>query len=306
MKFALLFSVLLAACAPVFAAEAPVNRYAATIAPAEKFASGVLAVERHGSHGRPLILVPGLASGAWAWQGVVRELSRDYTIYVVTLPGFDGRPFGAGDGVEIARAGLRALIASRKLDHPVLIGHSMGATLAFAVAEDVPQAIGGIVAIDGLPVFPGTEQMPPADRAAMAAGMKARMAAADPAAFAKQQQSYMRGAGVLDMAQADQLAQLSGRSDPAAVGTYVSEVLALDLRPQLAAITAPILLLTPYYGQDAMDARWTPDAKAAYYQSLLAGAPRVQVVPVPESRHFIMFDQPQILNKLLRDYLQAL
>lgn len=306
MKLTLLFSLLLAVCAPSFAADAPVNRYAATIAPLEKFDSGVLAVEKHGSKGRPLILIPGLASGAWAWQNVVRDLVADYTVYIVTLPGFDGRPFAVGDGVETARAGLRTLIASRKLDHPVLIGHSMGALLGFAVAEDVPGAIGGVVALDGYPVFPGTEQMPPAQRSAMAAGMKAQMAGADQAAFAKQQQSYMRISGVMDMAQADQLALLSGRSDPAAVATYMSEVLALDLRDKLPAITAPILMLAPYYGQDPMDGRWTPDAKVTYVHALLAGAPNVQVVPVIDSRHFIMFDQPQVLNKLLRDYLKAL
>ncbi|MDQ2823776.1 MAG: alpha/beta hydrolase [Pseudomonadota bacterium] len=306
MKFTLLFSLLLTACAPGFAAEAPVNRYAATIAPVEKFDSGVLAVEKHGTKGRPLILIPGLASGAWAWQNVVRDLARDYTIYVVTLPGFDGRPFAAGDGIEKARAGLRTLIASRQLDHPVLIGHSMGATLSYAVAEDLPEAIGGIVAIDGLPVFPGTEQMAPAQRAAMAAGMQAQLSSVDPAAFARQQQSYMRTTGVLDMAQADQLALLTSKSDPVAVGAYVAGVLGLDLRDRLATITAPILLLAPYYGQDPMDARWTADAKVAYYQSLLAGAPHVQVRPVPDARHFIMFDQPQVLNQVLRTYLQAL
>ena len=306
MKTTLLFSLLLATAMPAVAAEPVANRYAATIAPTQTFASGVLAVEQHGSKGRPLILVPGLASGAWAWQGVVRDLASDYTVYVVTLPGFDGRPVAAGDGFAAARAGLRDLINSRKLDHPVLIGHSMGAALAFAVAEDIPASIGGIVAIDGLPVFPGTDQMAPADRAAMAAGMRVQMKVAGQAAFAEQQQAYMRTGGVRDMAQADQLAQLSSRSDPAAVGQYVAEVLALDLRPDLKHITAPILVLAPYFDQDPRDATTTPEAKAAYYQSLLAGAPRVQVLPVVDARHFVMFDQPRQVNAMLRTFLQAL
>lgn len=306
MKTNLLFAALLAFAAPGFAAEPVANRYAATIAPVEKFDSGVLAVEKHGTRGRPLILVPGLASGAWAWQNVVRDLAVDHVIYVVTLPGFDGRPFTAGKSFDAARAGLLALIRDRRLDHPVLIGHSMGAALSFAVAEDAPQAIGGIVAIDGLPAFPGTETMPAAERAAMAANIKATMAGADQATFTRQQQTYMRTSGVRDMGQADQLAQLSSRSDPAAAGTYIAEVLGLDLRPQLNVITAPILVLAPYFDQDPMDARWTPDAKAAYYRSLLAGAPRVQVLPVPDARHFIMFDQPQVLNTMLRTFLKAL
>jgi pimeloyl-ACP methyl ester carboxylesterase len=306
MKTTLLFAALLAIATPGFAAEAAANRYAATVAPIEQFDSGVLAVERHGSKGRPLILVPGLASGAWAWQAVVRDLAADHVVYVVTLPGFDGRPFTAGQGFDAARAGLLELIKARKLDHPVLIGHSLGATLSFAVAEAAPQAVGGIVAIDGLPVFPGTEAMRPAERAAMAANIKASMAGADQAAFTKQQQTYMRTSGVRDMAQADQLAQLSSRSDPAAAGSYIAEVLGRDLRPQLNVITAPILVLAPHFDQDPMDARWTADAKAGYYKSLLAGAPRVQVLPVPDARHFIMFDQPQVLMTMLRTYLKAL
>jgi pimeloyl-ACP methyl ester carboxylesterase len=306
MKTTLLFTALLALAAPCFAAEPLANRYAATIVPVEKFDSGVLAVEKHGTKGRPLILVPGLVSGAWAWQGVVRDLAPDHVIYVVTLPGFDSRPFTAGKSFDAAKAGLLALIAERKLEHPVLIGHSMGAALSFAVAETAPHAVGGIVAIDGLPVFPGTEDMPPAERAAMAANIKAGMSAADPVAFAKQQQTYMRTSGVRDMAQADQLAQLSARSDPVAAGTYIAEVMALDLRPALNVITVPILVLAPYFDQDPLDSRWTADAKARYYQSLLAGAPRVQVLPVPDARHFIMFDQPQVLNTLLRTYLKAL
>ncbi|WP_332875766.1 alpha/beta fold hydrolase [Massilia sp. S19_KUP03_FR1] len=306
MKTTLLFAALLALATPAFATQPVANRYAATIAPVERFDSGVLSVERHGNKGRPLILVPGLASGAWAWQSVLRDLAPDYTLYVVTLPGFDGRAFPPGAGLDAARAGLLELIKARKLDRPVLIGHSLGATLAFAVAEAAPQAVGGVVAIDGLPVFPGTEAMPPAERAAMAANMKARMAAVDPALFASQQQAYMRTIGVRDMAQADQLALLSARSDPAATGVYMAELLALDLRPGLGQITAPVLVLAPWFDQNPMYGRATPEAKAAWYQSLLAGAPHLQVLPVPDARHFVMFDQPQRVNTMLRAYLQGL
>lgn len=309
MNNAILFSLLLAAAAPGRAAAvAPpaANRYAAAIAPAERFASGVLAVERHGAGGRGLILIPGLVSGAWAWQSVIADLATDYTVYVVTLPGFDGRPFAPGDGLAAARAGLRELVISRKLDRPVLIGHSLGGTLALAVAEDLPQTIGGVVAIDGLPVFPGTEAMAPAQRAAMAANAGAGMAAQDQATFARQQQAYMRSIGVRDMTQADQLAQLSSRSSAAAAGVYVSDLLGLDLRPGLASIAAPVLVLAPYFDQDPMDVRWTAQAKTTYYASLLAGAPRVEVLPVLDARHFLMFDQPQVLSKMLRAYLKAL
>lgn len=300
----LLFSLLFSLTLPAVAAEPPVNRYAAVIAPTETFESGGWAVEKHGNAGRALILVPDLASGAWAWQSVVRALARDYTIYIVTLPGFDGRPFAAGSDLDTAVAGIRTLIARRHLDHPVVIGHGLGATIGYLLAEDTTQALGGLVAIDGLPVAPGTEGLAPVQRTAMVAGMSVQPPA--PAAFLQQQQAAMRTVGVLDIDQAAALAQLTARSDPAAVVRYAADALTRDLRPELARITAPVLVLAPWFDQDAIDAGTTPEAKAAYYQSLLPGVARVQVLPVPESRHFIMFDQPELLNTMLRTWLTAL
>ncbi|MFS2021060.1 alpha/beta fold hydrolase, partial [Massilia sp. CT11-108] len=71
------------------------NRYAATIAPAERFEVGGVLVERHGkagNGGRALILIPGLASGSWVWQDTIGAFAPDHAVYVLTLPGFDGRP----------------------------------------------------------------------------------------------------------------------------------------------------------------------------------------------------------------------
>jgi pimeloyl-ACP methyl ester carboxylesterase len=177
MKVPLLFALALAACIPARAAEpsAPQNRYAASLEPAERFDVGAMLVERHGQGGRPLVLIPGLASGSWAWQDTVREFGPQHALYVVTLPGFDGRPAVEGRSFEAAGKAVLDLIESRKLDKPVLIGHSLGGTLAIALAEQRPELVGGIVAIDGLPVFPGTEEMPASQRSQSAVTIKASM-----------------------------------------------------------------------------------------------------------------------------------
>lgn len=307
MKAPLLFALALAAGAPSFAAEPvdPPNRFAATIVPAERFESGALLVERHGQHGRAVILIPGLASGAWAWQDMVRELSGEHVVYVVTLPGFDGRA-AVPNGLEAARKGLIELITSRKLDKPVLVGHSMGGTLALAIAEQNPDLVGGVVSIEGLPVFPGTEDTPAPQRLAMAEGMKAGAAKVSAAAFAAQQQQYMRTQGVLDMPKAAELARLTARSDPAAVAQYMADVLALDLRPGLARITAPVLVVAPYFEPDASQDELTKQAKVEYYTSLMKGTPKLDVVAVAPARHFAMFDQPRQLADIVRRYLDSL
>jgi pimeloyl-ACP methyl ester carboxylesterase len=306
-KASVLISLLLAAGMPAIAqqpASAP-NRFAATEAAAERFNAGVLAVERHGQRGRPLILIPGLASGSWVWQDAIRNFRNDHVLYVVTLPGFDGRAPVSGNMLAGAEQALRQLIESRKLAKPVLVGHSLGGTLALAVAQRNPALVGGVVSIDGLPVFPGTEDLPPEARPQLAAGMAQRMAGLTPERFAAQQQQYMRSIGVVDMARADELAKLTSRSDPGAVVQYMAAVMEQDLRPGLPAITAPVLVLAPVF-DISLEGTAPQSDKVAYYRELMAGTPKLEVLGIPEARHFAMIDQPQRVNSALRAFLKSL
>jgi pimeloyl-ACP methyl ester carboxylesterase len=282
------------------------NRYAATIAPAERFEVGGVLVERHGSGGRPLILIPGLASGSWVWQETIRAFAPDHAVYVLTLPGFDGRPPAGPAPFAAARAAVEELIAKRHLDKPVIVGHSLGGILALAVAEDKPSAPGGIVSIDGLPVMPGTEDMTPMQRAQFADKMRLQVGSQPPDRFAQQQQAYMRTIGVMDMSQADALARLTAKSDPKSVGAWAADVLTLDLRPGLKMIQAPVLAIVPYLDLDSAQQGLTPAAKADYYRALMEGTPKLQVVTVAPSRHFAMFDQPQAVVAAIRTFLGTL
>lgn len=306
-KASLLFALAVAAAAPSFAAEpaAPANPYAMRIAPAERFVVGPLLVERHGSGGRALVLIPGLASGAWVWQDVVRALSGRQAVYVVTLPGFDGRDTTTSNLAAVRKA-LGELIVSRALDKPVLVGHSLGGMLALAVAEDSPALVGGVVAVDALPVLPGTESFTPEQRAAAFAQASMVQVQYSKERFAAGQQAYMSTEGALDMTRADMLAELTSRSDPAAVGRAMTDALALDLRPGLSRITAPILEISPYFAADQSQVGVTEQAKVDFYKSLLAGAPKVDVVSISPARHFVMFDQPAKLLDTLRTFLSKL
>ena len=305
MIIRLAFFLLLGVCAPAFAQQAP-NRFAATLVPAERFEIGAMLVERHGQGGTPLILVPGIASGAWTWQDSIRLAMNDHTVYVLTLPGFDGRPSLAGKGYAAARDSLRALIDTRKLRKPVLIGHGLGGTLALDVAAQAPDLIGGVVLIDGLPVLAGTEDWPAGQRAQIAGAMAARMPLGKPAMVAAQQQQYMRGMGVIDMARADELAKLMNKSDPAAVNNYMVDGFAVDLRPALPSIKAPVLVIAPYFDLDAAQQQTTQENKIEYYRTVMKGTPNLKVVAVSPARHFVMFDQPQAVNEAIGEYLKTL
>ena len=309
----LALAMALAAGAPALAQQAPAapNRFAASIAPAERFEVAGMLVERHGNQGRPVVLIPGLASGSWVWQDLIRRLMNENkdghkdarTLYVVTLPGFDGRPAPAGASFAAARAALVELVNKRRLARPVLVGHSMGGALALAVAQDLPDAVAGVISVDGLPVFPGTEDLPPAQRPQLAAGIRARLDAAAPGVYAEQQRQYMRSQGVVDMGKADDLAALALRSDRGAVGSYMADVFALDLRPALPKIAAPVLVLVPYFEPDASQDQVSSALKVEHYRRLMAGTPKLAVKPIANARHFLMIDQPEALADAVRGFL---
>ncbi|HMN47172.1 MAG TPA: alpha/beta hydrolase [Povalibacter sp.] len=256
------------------------------------FDSGALRVEQRSTKGPPLIFIPGLASGTWAWQSDAERLARTYTVYVVSVPGFDGRPAIAGTTLDSLAQDLRKLIGDRHLERPVLIGHSMGGTLGMAFATEHSGLIAGVIAVDGLPVFPGTEHIGP-DRSVLAQGARAQLESQTPEQFVAYQQIYMKHVGAIDEATATKIAELSSRSDPKAVADFAAQLLLLDLRPKLASIKVPVVEISPFHAPDFAAMNVDEAMKTHYYRMLLSGVEKLEVLSVSPARHFVMFDQPE-------------
>lgn len=305
-----LFSLLVLPAANLPAAETAIPANPALASADDAFSVGTLQVQRHGDSGQPVILIPGLASGAWVWDSTVAHLRDSHVVYTVTLAGFDGLAAPQGDESYFGRAAesLVELINSRDIEQPVLIGHSLGGTLALDVASRHADKLAGVVAVDGLPVFPGFERMDATQREATAQQVGAQMAQADAEQFQAMQLGYMQTIGVIDPGLASKYATLSARSDPAATGRYAAEDLALDLRDQLPDATVPILEISPYNEPDfsAAPMKMSETQKIDYYRQLLIGAPQVEVVSISPSRHFVMLDQPRKFLQTVDDFLATL
>ena len=289
---------------------------AAESTPAERV--GTLQVQRHGDHGRPVILIPGLECGPWVWQRTIADLEKNHVVYAVTLAGFDGVPPPAPDAkagtlLDRADASLLQLIEQKHIDKPVLVGHSIGGTLSLRFAGEHAKLISGVVAVDGLPIFPGMDRVSVAQRQAIAAQAKAQLAGMTPAQFKAAALPYMQHMGVIDPQLAAREAPLVGRSDAKAAADYMGADMAADYRPGLKQANVPILEIAPYYAPDArryaaMRKQRVPDEaqKAAYYQGLLANAPNAKVVSISPSRHFVMLDQPAKFQQVLDGFLKSL
>jgi pimeloyl-ACP methyl ester carboxylesterase len=271
---------------------------------------GTLKVERHGEHGRPVILIPGLQGGPWVWQQTIAALEKNHVVYAVTLAGFDGVPVPADGGnlFDRADASLLQLIEQQKIAKPVLVGHSLGGTLALRFAGEHPELISGVVAVDGLPIFPGMDRVSAEQRLAMAAQMREKMAAITPEQFQAQGLGYMQNIGVIDPQLAVRYAPMNARSDIKATAEYMADDLAFDLRPGLKNANVPILEISPYNAPDFSHPPMimSEAQKTAYYQSLLANAPNAKVMSISPSRHFVMLDQPAKFQQALDNFLKSL
>jgi pimeloyl-ACP methyl ester carboxylesterase len=299
---------LLAAALAVFAATASAQ---ATVppplpAPAKSFDAGSLHVDVYGTPGRrALVFIPGLTCGPWAWSGEIARLSPAYTIYALTLPGFDGHPTINTPLFQTVSADFWTLLQTESIVKPTVIGHSLGGTLAIMLAEQHSDKLAGVISVDGLPTFPGMDRMTADQRAQAGAQMTAAMAqASTPAQFAAMEKTYVLPNLMTSADDIAVVAPLTARSDPAATAAWTSEDLAIDLRPQLTKVSTPLLVIAPF--DAAFEGKVLPDAaaKRSYYESLLANDPAADVQMIEASRHFIMYDQPQKLHVAIAAFVR--
>ncbi len=108
-------------------------------------------------HGPPLVLLHGWAADLAIWSRLTEHLTHDHTVYAWTARGHGVPRPHAGGGSEppvVARmaSDLAAVIAHFKLERPTLVGHSMGAMVAWQMAADHGlEAIGRLCLIDQTP-----------------------------------------------------------------------------------------------------------------------------------------------------------
>lgn len=249
-------------------------------------------------HGPPLILIPGLASSADVWRSTVEHEQARFTCYVIELPGFAGRPaLAAGTPfLPTVRAGLAKLIRGRKLDHPVVMGHSLGGFVALDLARSEPALVGKLVIVDSLP-FLAAIQNPSATEAAMKAvadRIRAGVLASDAAAFEKEERARIAEM-ITDPAQQELALGWVRTSDRRAVADALVELLTTDLRDKLGTVTAPALVLEA--GNDRAD------EVRQLYQTQYTGLRGAKLVDAPHAKHFIMFDDAPFLFAQLDAFL---
>jgi pimeloyl-ACP methyl ester carboxylesterase len=286
---------LISIAASVLLAHAPSTAQAAANHPAFK-------VDVHGNAGQPVILIPGLASSGEVWNGTVAHYCGQRQCHVLTLAGFGGNPPIEGPLLSSVEQQLSDYIATNKLDHPIVIGHSLGGFLGMKLAADHPDQVSRLIIVDSLPAL-GALQMPSVTGTQlkeMAAGMRQQFAtqpAADFAANMKRQMDSM----VTKQSDNEALMAMSSRSDRGAVINAMADMMGEDLRDDVARIKAPTLVLGTWiaYKQYA-----TRDNVEATFKTQYRKLPGVTIELADNARHFMMYDDPNWMYDRIDNFLK--
>lgn len=250
--------------------------------------------------GPAIVLIPGLLSAGEVWDSTVERYKDRYTLHVLTLAGFGGpAPVGA-PFLSRVRDEVIGYLREQKLQKPVILGHSLGGFLAFWIGATAPDLVGGIVAVDGVPFLPALGN---ASASVESTKGQADQIKAIYASLSKEQlvaQSRM-GLTAMITAPADVERALAwvAKSDATTTGLAVAEIMATDLRNDVAAISVPTLLIAALGG--APEAMRPSMAKA--YTAQVSRIKSARVVMAEKARHFIMFDDPAFLFSTLDEFL---
>ena len=252
--------------------------------------------------GKPMILIPGLASSSAVWDATVAHFAPHYKCYVLQLAGFAGAPAIQAPLLETVEKELAAYIDDQHLGHPTIVGHSLGGFLALKMAIDFPNKVGPLVIVDSLPAL-GAAQMPdvtPEQLKDMARRMREGMLAGDASA-----QEASRRTIIASMVTAPQdierVVEWSAKSDRKMVADAMYDIVATDLRRDVARIKAPTLVLGSWVAYKA----YAPKAAfEANYKAQYAKLPGVRVAMSDIGRHFIMYDDPQWMLDRMDEFLK--
>jgi lipase len=263
---------------------------------------GTLRVVSFGAGPRPALGVHGITANAMCWQAVARALPAGWTLHAVDLRGRGHSTALPGPfGFDTHAADLRQAALALGLEHPALIGHSLGAYIALLAAAAHPGIFGQLVLIDGglpLPV--------PAD-----ADLDGLLAASLGPALQRLNQTYPTPEAYLDFWRAHpaltewtsdvedyvrydltgEPGALRSRANPEAVRADSRELLTAPGRISAALhqLSRPTPVLRAPAGMFGQPPGLLPDELVTYWHSQV---PQLHVTTVPATNHYSILFSP--------------
>jgi pimeloyl-ACP methyl ester carboxylesterase len=251
-------------------------------------------VEKSGA-GNPILFLPGFTTPGSVWNETIDNLSGTYETHVVSYAGFNGLESIGTPWYAPIKESLIAYIKEEKLTNLTIIGHSMGGNLAVDLAEAFDTNLSGLILVDAIPcmrelMMPGV----PASSLQYDSPYNNQMIEMTEDAF--KSTALMMARNMTN--QEDKVEIIAGWSIAADRKTYVhgyTDLLKLDLRPSLENIQTETLILGATFP--------TREMTQQTFEKQYANLKNKTIELADNSKHFIMFDQPEWLYSQINNYL---
>ncbi|QIG40022.1 alpha/beta hydrolase [Microbacterium sp. 4R-513] len=252
--------------------------------------------------GEPVVMLHGLPQHWWQWRTIGAALGERYQVICPDLRGFGWtRADSPGMGRLTQMDDLLALLDALHLDRIRLVAHDLGAVTAHHLAYAEPERVQAMAILSVPPPFmPFSVSMLPA------------MRHIPPLLF------HRRGRSIAHVFEPPYVVK---RMPPETVATYLAPMQRPDIdaainevyrwlvfseMPRMAAgsyrrqrLTVPTL-----YAFGAEDRPLTADFVRAQCGDLSRFAEHVEITEVPEAAHFMTDDNPQAVERTLRDFFE--
>ena len=239
--------------------------------------------------GQPVILIPGYSCSGDVWKETVDHLKDRYECHVLTLAGFAGVSAIDSPILETFKNEIIKYVRQNKLHTPILIGHSLGSFMSLWVSSNAPDLFGKLICVDGMPFLSALSD-PTANADSLkkspiynAAAVVKNFESLPDSGFIDQTAKAMAWQ-VADTARARQIATWQFNSNRRTLGLALVELATTDLRKDIAKIKSPVLVLGSIY--------FTKEKSYELIGQQFKLLPTA-MIHVADSKHFIMYDQPQ-------------
>jgi pimeloyl-ACP methyl ester carboxylesterase len=254
---------------------------------------------RTGTGSPALVFVHGFACTHEDWRAQIDHFERSHEVLGCDLRGH-GRTPGRPHECSIEHYGgdVAALVNNLEIARALLVGHSMGCRVVLEAARLIPDKVAGIVLVDGS----RNATSDPEAAQALARATIEKLGYANFAEALFRQMFFQRSL------QADAIVERAVRSS-AEFGPHlwprITRWDAGQMDAAFAALRAPVLAIqSTTRNAQLQRAPLKPGDSSPWIDYLRQRGARVEIVP--DTGHFTQLEAPEVVNRLIADFLRDL
>jgi len=280
---------------------------------------GSLPYQKKGDGRQTLLILPGWGFDGSVFADFIRNYLSDYTVYLLTLPGYgatqaypmppEGTSYGEGTWLKGVEKGILQLLETERLDRPVLLAHfAVAGHIALQLAAAHPDKFQKVVLVGAPATF---RYQPPYDTLDYRGRVRSVDRYLAPNWFKTVSMTTWRKGNFppatysLDSLSGERLFEQANEAPLPVQIRYLCENWAADFACY-EQVRTPVLAVVPSFSPAFRDNpahffhTWYQDE----WFKLAAQNSHIHPVTVEGSACNVMQDKPEVLNRLLRDFLK--